>query len=80
MGEVIIRYLDMPCSAKGLVREDAEGDYNIYINSRLPVDVQEKALRHELNHIKNYDFDRDKPIEDIEPICKRPEAAESGFN
>ena len=78
MGEVIIRYIDLPCSAKGLVREDADGDYNIYINARLPVDVQENTLRHELNHIEKNDFNPDKRIEDIEPIYQNSKAANCG--
>ena len=67
MREVIIRYVDLPCSAKGLVREDSNGDYNIYINAKLPVDVQEKTLQHELDHINDDDFYGEATIQEVEP-------------
>ncbi len=68
MGTVIIRYTDMPCYVKGYVAEDGDGDYNVYINSRLPCDVQQKALAHELDHISNCDFDNGLSIARVEGL------------
>lgn len=53
-----IRYIDLPCSIKGVTVTGADGLYNIYINSRLSLDAQAKALRHELTHINRNDFER----------------------
>lgn len=66
MKEVIIRYIDLPCHVRGYVKEDANCDYNIYINSRLSYDMQQVTIKHELNHIINNDFCSDMPISEIE--------------
>jgi hypothetical protein len=68
MREIIIRYTDMPCGLRGFVREDSEGDYNIYINARLSYDVQHDTVEHELRHIMNHDLDNELEICEIENI------------
>lgn len=52
MGEIIIRYIDMPNTIKAYTATDANNDYNVYINSNLCFDAQEQAKQHELEHIK----------------------------
>jgi len=66
MEQIIVRCINLPCAVKGFVREDENGDYNIYINARLSYDTQTKALRHELRHVKRDDFYSDAGIEDVE--------------
>ncbi len=66
MEQIIIRYVSLPCSAKGYVREDANGDYNVYINSNLSYETQRKTIRHELRHIKNRDFTNALTISEAE--------------
>lgn len=63
-----IRYIDLPCTVNGLTIEDADGFYNIYINSKLSVDRQNEAIKHELTHIKRNDFDIEKILQDAEAI------------
>ena len=66
MDEVIVRYYDLPYSAKGVTVLDENGDYNIYINSRFNHEQQQKAKQHELRHIKYGDFYSKKDIKFIE--------------
>lgn len=59
MNEVITRIVDLPIPFRGAVKEDENGDYNIYINGRLAQDQQAVALRHELRHVKYGHLDDD---------------------
>ena len=66
MDAVIIRMIDLPVTVKGLTVKDSEGDYNIYLNSRLSADVQALAFRHEVEHIRNGDFYSDESVREME--------------
>lgn len=61
-----IRLIALPCTIKGVTVQDIDGFYNVYINSRLSIEAQNKAILHELTHIKRCDFDSFEPIELIE--------------
>lgn len=67
MSDYWIRYVNLPCTVKGITIQDSTGFYNIYINSLLSSEEQEKALKHELKHILAQDFDCEKPLELVEP-------------
>lgn len=56
MGEVIIRYVNLPLSVKAYTLTDPNDDFNIYINSNHSIDEQEKAKAHELSHIEKGHF------------------------
>ena len=56
MNEIIIRYQDKPSGCKAVTATDENGDYNIYINSKLGIMEQEKAKQHELSHINKNHF------------------------
>ena len=57
MGDVIVRVVDLPTHKIGAtVKEDENGDYNVYINSRYGCIGQHKAFDHEMDHIKHDDF------------------------
>ena len=62
MGDIIIRYVNMPLSAKAFTATDENGDYNIYVNTRYNSLVQQQALDHELQHIDNDHFYRSSPV------------------
>lgn len=62
MGEIIIRYIDMPNTVKAYTATDSNDDYNIYINANLCWQAQEQAKRHELEHIKKKHFFSSKPV------------------
>lgn len=67
MEEVILRYINLPYSVRGYVQEDPNGDFNIYVNSRLSYEMQQATIKHELNHIEQDHFYNDiKEIETIE--------------
>ena len=68
MGQIIVRYLDLPYEANGFVREDIEGNYNVYVNSRLSFDMQKETIKHELNHVQRGDFNSESDIRDIEDL------------
>ena len=63
MDEIFVRYRDMPGTVKGFTKEDANGDYNVYINSRLNYEQQQAALQHELAHIRKQHFSGDDIVE-----------------
>lgn len=52
MNDIIIRLIPMPSRLKGLVKEDPDGDYNIYIREQDPIETQRETLLHELEHIR----------------------------
>lgn len=68
MEEYRIRFIEMPYTINGVTVEDAYGFYNIYINSLLSYKEQQKAIKHELTHIKRDDFYSTKPLQYIENI------------
>jgi hypothetical protein len=66
MGEIIIRYINLPCSVRGFVKEDCDGNYNIYINTNLSYKMQCDVLSHELSHIEEKHLDSHEDIDAIE--------------
>lgn len=62
MNEIIVRTVNLPYFVHGQVLMDENGDYNIYINARLPYGAQRRALDHEMMHVKRMDLDGEKPI------------------
>jgi len=52
---VYVRLIDMPLPAHGFTRAGENGDYQIYINSKLSEEDRQKALMHELGHAVHND-------------------------
>lgn len=72
MDNIIVRQVEfLPTTIKGVTIPDDEGYYNIYINAKYSIDIQNKTLKHELKHIDNFDFDN---FEDIRLVEKRADA------
>ena len=46
----------------------SDGFYNIYTNSALSLEEQEKTIQHELTHIERDDFYSDGTIETVEKM------------
>lgn len=63
MDNIIIRIIDMPAEVQGMTVVDADGNYNVYLNSKGDI---EKAFVHELGHILNNDFYNEADITLVE--------------
>lgn len=59
-----IVYENLPCRIKGFVTENL-GFFTIVVNLRHSAQIQEETIRHELEHIRNGDFER-FCVDDIE--------------
>ena len=53
MNDIYIRIMpNMPSRVRGFVQEDEAGNYTIFINEALSPEARDKAVRHELGHIR----------------------------
>lgn len=68
--DCIVRLLDLPCSVKAVTALDEDGCANIYINSKLSREEQQKAARHELAHVSRDDFRNDTDIHACEEAAE----------
>lgn len=68
MGNIVLRYIALPTTVKGLTVQDEEGDYNVYINARLAFEANQQTLQHEIQHITSNDFEQLLHVKDIEKI------------
>ncbi|QAT43477.1 hypothetical protein [Aminipila luticellarii] len=66
MDSMIIRKVDLPIEVDGITVLDENGDYNIYLNSRLSYDSQADAFRHEVEHVRQGHFYRYEDIKVLE--------------
>ncbi|MGN1133349.1 MAG: hypothetical protein ACI4RN_02725 [Oscillospiraceae bacterium] len=66
--DYIVRLIDLPITVKGVTVMDSDGFYNIYINSRLCFEEQNKAIAHEMEHIARGDFFSYGTLEEVESM------------
>lgn len=67
MEERIVRFIPLPEHVGGFTLVDENGDYNIYLNSRLSEAGRKNALDHEVAHITSGHFyDDTKTVEEKE--------------
>lgn len=62
MGDIYIRGIELPLTVKGVTVLDSDGNFNVYINILQSYDVQQKATKHELKHIKSEHFYDYEPV------------------
>lgn len=62
-------YVDMPSTIRSFVVENNDMSFSIIINSRIGKEQQLIAYKHEIEHIKNGDFDKRSSAESIEIIA-----------
>ncbi len=62
MDEIYIRGIEFPLKVKGVTVLDCNGDYNVYINKLLSDELQKKATKHEIRHIKKDHFYNFEPV------------------
>ncbi len=53
---IFVRYVPFPDVVRAVTLPNCDSTFDIYINSRLPQELQEAALDHELNHIRQDHF------------------------
>ena len=66
MGDILTRVIELPASVSAMTVVDENGDYNIYINAVLTREAADRALRHEMAHIRGGHFEADKPVAECE--------------
>ena len=66
MNEFCVRMIPMPPNVHGATIFDADGFANIYININDSREVQEGALKHELEHLRKGDMDSRTNIRVVE--------------
>ena len=59
---IIVRYIPLPHTIYGVTLPDYNGDFNVYINSKLPDQKQKEAVEHEIKHIELDHFYSDEPV------------------
>ncbi|MBQ3504266.1 MAG: hypothetical protein IJA75_06155 [Oscillospiraceae bacterium] len=59
---IFVRTVALPGSVRAVVLPNDDGTFDIYINARLPEELQRAALQHELKHIRKDHFYNDDPV------------------
>ena len=59
---IFIRSVPLPEAVRAVVLPNDDGTFDIYINSNLPEELQQRALEHELEHIRRDHFYNDDPV------------------
>ena len=62
MDNIVCRKIDLPGKINAITVVDENGDYNVYVNSRLSVIEQKNAFSHEKRHITKCHFYCNKNI------------------
>jgi len=66
MGDILTRVIELPATVSAMTVVDENGDYNIYINAALTREAADRALCHEMAHIRGGHFEADRPVADCE--------------
>ena len=66
MGDILTRIIELPATVSAMTVVDENGDYNIYINAALTREAADRALRHEMAHVRGGHFEADKPVAECE--------------
>lgn len=59
---IFVRMIPLPHTVPAVVLPNDDGTFDIYINSILPEETQNKALEHELEHIRRDHLYNDDPV------------------
>lgn len=68
--DIIVRVVELPKCVKGVTVPSNDDCYNIFINACYTQEMQKEILKHELRHVKNYDFNNFESIEIVEERAK----------
>lgn len=61
MGDIFIRGLSLPGKVRGVTVE-VQDDFIVFINTNLCPETQQRAIQHEIKHIKSDHFYQDSPV------------------
>lgn len=62
LGNVFVRMVSLPPSVRAVTLPNDDATFDIYINAELSEELQEKALEHELEHIRLDHFYDEAPV------------------
>ena len=58
MNNINVFIRDLPYSVHGITKQNSDGSYTIFINAHDSVNIQRQSYEHEMQHIKNNDFEK----------------------
>lgn len=59
---IFVRMIGLPDTVPAVVLPNDDGTFDIYINANLPEEMQNRALEHELEHIRRDHLYNDDPV------------------
>ena len=62
MGNVFVRLVPLPDAVRAVTIPNNDSTFDVYVNSILPEELQNRALEHELQHIKQDHFYNEDPV------------------
>lgn len=69
--EIFTYYADMPTTIRSFVVSNNDMSFTIMINAKIGKEQQLMAYEHEINHIKNGDYDKHYSIDLIELVAHK---------
>lgn len=69
MKEIVVRLMPLPAHIRAFTLQDAQGDYNVYINDAMTREQRLRSFAHEKRHIDNDDFSKDRRATEIEAMA-----------
>ncbi|WP_300773321.1 hypothetical protein [uncultured Acetatifactor sp.] len=64
--DIYTYYVDLPCTIRSFVVSNADMTFTIILNAKIGRDQQLQAYRHEINHIRNGDYDKKSSVDLVE--------------
>ncbi len=62
MNRIFIKGLELPGTVRGVTVLAPDDDFMVFINTNLCLETQQKAIAHEVRHIKQDHFYNDDPV------------------
>lgn len=59
---IFVRLIPLPEAVRAVTIPNDDGTFDVYINAVLPEELQNRALEHELEHIRKDHFYDDDPV------------------
>lgn len=64
---VVVRVIDLPPHVGAVTSVDEDECFNVYVNGNLTEEARERALRHELEHIRaDHFYQKNRPVSQCE--------------